>query len=309
MSVIHMETEVVRESGNRLLRFATELSAAVDRLSYQSRRLRGAWQGGGSESFIAQFQDLIRRMNAHIGELDQLGLRVIREVDEWEQVDRANSFRMFLADNWLQTMEDAAKIGVAASFAVMMRTSALRPNSIIINAPPLLKEIFGGRKLREFIGLEKTLNIIKPSTLAKKMFLMNLSIDVIPQVLSDFREYGLSQRFVSAALVDAVLKSTCSLLLLGASKLIMTAGFSNPVTGGLILATWVAGPIVWKHIEPGLSSWFESRGITREVLIERGVRAMDQALNFGQYMVQSAREQVGRAFSSYIRALVSPSSI
>nr|MBC7245775.1 hypothetical protein [Chloroflexota bacterium] len=308
MGVIHMETEIVKEGAECLLHFATDLSAIVDRLSYHGRILRGAWQGGRSENFVAQFNGLIRQMNAHIQELDQLGLRVIREVNEWEQVDRDNSFKTYWEDNWLHILKDATKIGVAASFAAMMRTSVLRPNSIIISAPPLLREIFGGRKLRAFIGLEETLNIIKPSTLAKKMFLMNLAVEVTPQLISDFREYGLSKRFVSAALVDAVLKSASSLLLFGASKLIMAASFSNPVTGGLILLTWVAGPVLWDYIEPGLSRWFESHVTTREALIEQGVRAIDKTLNFGQYVVQSARQKADQVFSGYIRALA-PSTI
>lgn len=89
MTIIHMETEHVREVIRMLSQKALELEQVRSNLRSASQRLAMAWQGGRrSERFQRQFETLLRQCEMRAQELQMLARRASSEVQEWEEVDQ-----------------------------------------------------------------------------------------------------------------------------------------------------------------------------------------------------------------------------
>jgi len=87
MTTIHMETEQVRNVARQLDQWAANLLSSGAALRSTSGRLSIAWQGGRSESFLSNFRTLMRNYEMQVQQLQNLALRVSREVDEWQSAD------------------------------------------------------------------------------------------------------------------------------------------------------------------------------------------------------------------------------
>jgi uncharacterized protein YukE len=97
MTKLHMETEQVRQIARQLDQKALDLLSKASMLSSISGRLSVAWQGGRSESYVNTLRSLIRKYESQIQQLQDLALRVYREVDEWENTDCSNNWEPSLA--------------------------------------------------------------------------------------------------------------------------------------------------------------------------------------------------------------------
>ncbi len=88
MTIIHMETERVRQTARQLDQWAATMLLHSHTLRSSAGRLSVAWQGGRrSERFHQEYQALVRKLEQQIQELHTLALRVLREVEEWENKD------------------------------------------------------------------------------------------------------------------------------------------------------------------------------------------------------------------------------
>ena len=91
MTIIHMETDRVRDIGQRMNQVGMEMLSKESLLRLASGSLSVAWQGGGADSYHRELVSIVKKMELQIEELQHLSLRVSREVDEWSQVDQQRS--------------------------------------------------------------------------------------------------------------------------------------------------------------------------------------------------------------------------
>lgn len=92
MTTIHMETERVRETARLLDQWVTELYTKGATLKTASGMLSAAWLGSGAEDYHRTFNSWIKEYESQTQQLEDLTLRVSREADEWESVDRDSHF-------------------------------------------------------------------------------------------------------------------------------------------------------------------------------------------------------------------------
>jgi len=103
-----METAFVRTTGELLQKTAERIEQNVNKLSNVGSQLESTWQGNSSHSFKNESHTTLQNMRYVVGEGRKLGLRVQREVEQWEQTDASlNSggtsgsiLDIFLADNF-----------------------------------------------------------------------------------------------------------------------------------------------------------------------------------------------------------------
>ncbi len=82
-SVIHMETEEVREVARQLDRISAEIDQEIAQLGNKLRALN--WQSPTRDEFIGDFSEWQRKIQICAEQGAALGSRVQREVEEWEQ--------------------------------------------------------------------------------------------------------------------------------------------------------------------------------------------------------------------------------
>lgn len=87
MTIIHMDTERVREVARQMSQSAADMLSKGDTLRTMSGALSAAWQGGRSEEVLREYNAFLRAFDSRIKELQELALRLMREVDEWELTD------------------------------------------------------------------------------------------------------------------------------------------------------------------------------------------------------------------------------
>lgn len=87
MTIIHMETEQVRELISRMDRATSEFLEQTESLRSVGPTLSNAWEGESATEFIADMNELARNYQAQAQALDTLARRLSRELDEWEQAD------------------------------------------------------------------------------------------------------------------------------------------------------------------------------------------------------------------------------
>lgn len=92
MIIIRMDTEAIRDLARQMDMRAIEMQHQLASLEVAIGRLVWIWQGGDASYFRHDFRDCLHRLQANVDQLDQLALRVSREVDEWEQADRERRF-------------------------------------------------------------------------------------------------------------------------------------------------------------------------------------------------------------------------
>ena len=94
MTTIHMQTETVRSAARQMTQAAAQADAELHSLQRALQDLGYTWQGGSSDEFSAQAQDVLRQLGARSEALSMLAGRVEREVAEWEQVDQRGAASM-----------------------------------------------------------------------------------------------------------------------------------------------------------------------------------------------------------------------
>lgn len=96
MPVFHMETELVRSTGDQLQRVSASLQQQAQQLNYAVQSLTNAWQGYSANIFMAEIQPLLQQLNQFVDNGQILNQRLQREVDEWERVDNRRGSGMVL---------------------------------------------------------------------------------------------------------------------------------------------------------------------------------------------------------------------
>jgi uncharacterized protein YukE len=81
-----METERVREIASQLDQKVLDFLSKESTLRSASGQLSGAWRGGRSERFLSNLRALLGNYETQVQHLQDLALRVSREVNEWEEV-------------------------------------------------------------------------------------------------------------------------------------------------------------------------------------------------------------------------------
>jgi uncharacterized protein YukE len=111
MSLLHMETDLVRGAGYQVQQASTSLQQQTHQLNYSVQNLAGVWQGPSANIFVAEIQPLLFRLNqfAHAGEV--LNQRLQREVDEWERVGSSFGGGSVAARVGIITGEDTVTAG------------------------------------------------------------------------------------------------------------------------------------------------------------------------------------------------------
>lgn len=96
MPVFHMETELVRSTGDQLQRVSASLQQQAQQLNHAVQNLTNAWQGYSANIFMAEIQPLLQQLNQFVDNGQILNQRLQREVDEWERVDNRRGSGMVL---------------------------------------------------------------------------------------------------------------------------------------------------------------------------------------------------------------------
>jgi uncharacterized protein YukE len=144
MTSIHMQTESVYSSARQMAQSATQADAALQSLQRAMQGLDYIWQGGSSDEFSAQAQEMLRLMGAKNEELVLLAERVKSEVTEWEQVDQrgAASMRGIGSFPLLRQTHFALSAGGGQS-EVPFYNNTILPIFTALSAVPLLSGLPG----------------------------------------------------------------------------------------------------------------------------------------------------------------------
>lgn len=85
MSVLHMETEEVREVACRMDEWARILWSRGEDLQSTSALLSQAWQSDEADRFLQQFNSWLECYRVQVEQLQSLACRLSRKVAEWEE--------------------------------------------------------------------------------------------------------------------------------------------------------------------------------------------------------------------------------
>ncbi len=111
MAKIHMQTENVRSLAQLMARQADRFMEKSESLGRICGRLSGAWMGGsGSERYLSKLRALAKKFESQSYALQQLSIRVNREVDEWAEKDAHFSGKSSLAVERIPFGENVARV-------------------------------------------------------------------------------------------------------------------------------------------------------------------------------------------------------
>ncbi len=116
MTTIHMETEKVRAVAKKLDTDGALMLSSLNQTRSSASRLRFAWQGGDADEFNNDLNRLIKNIENQVVALQNLSVRVSREVDEWsgkDVFDQTATIRPILKGSAL--FGGAALVGASAS--------------------------------------------------------------------------------------------------------------------------------------------------------------------------------------------------
>jgi len=304
-NIIHMDTDLVQEGGRKLIYTATDLLNWVDRLRYCAYDLRQAWSSPQATKYMQDFDKLIESLRAQSQNLDTLGNRVMREIDEWIDTDRMDpEYISALKDSFSVSEKEGETLFSAVALASMLSWSPLRPNSVILSGP---------NWLRKAVGIKEMTRVIKPANLARGMAVAGLITsagDAFEAIQEDLANplYEDVSRMTSAITVDGAFRFALSAVGTAAIPLalgaIVTAVGLPVVTGGAVV---LAGSVLLgfgysKLVEaPVWEMWKNST--VREDVIEKGARVINQVSNYVNHVTQKTIEHISGAFSGFINAI------
>jgi hypothetical protein len=185
--LLHMDTDEVRYAGYLLTSFADETQGSLQSLLGAVRSLD--WSGPHREDYVDDFERLARRFLRHLQDGEDLGRRVQREAEEWEQVSQgavgigvagglagisgavagrapdAEWFPMWAKDG-SEFVEDVAdRIKLANRLAGLTILPALAWGSTY----PGQRIVEGARGFKEFLGLPSHLTHIADAKLGAQI--------------------------------------------------------------------------------------------------------------------------------------------
>lgn len=87
MTTLHMQIETVRSTALEMKQSSEAMSAEMQALRASIQRLVTAWDSSASDQFQSEAENLLRQLMQQQENLSFLAERVMREVQEWEDVD------------------------------------------------------------------------------------------------------------------------------------------------------------------------------------------------------------------------------
>ncbi len=305
MTTIHMETELVYEQGRMMIYRASDLLNMADRMDSALRNLRSTWHGPSADSQTVEIQNTIRALRTRAVELEDLGRRILREMDEWMNADRTQSaYISALKNTFSLSLSDFEKTAAALILASTLRWTSRRPNSIVFTGPNWMRKV---------LGIKEMTRVIRPSTLGKGLAITGLveslweGGDAARESLLEYWQEDVN-RAISAATLDGGFKFAITALgavgiPLGLAALVaglpvVTAGaivIGGSVVLGLLYSKFVEGPVweLWKH------------SIARLDAIETQKHMLDRLTYVVRNVMDEAVRKVDEGFSGFIQSILS----
>jgi uncharacterized protein YukE len=88
MPILHLDSQYVRSTGQKLSFMSDMMYGEVSRLNTRLIMIQSSWTGNSSARFQEELSTAIGRLRRLADEADDLNRRLQRKVDEWEEVDR-----------------------------------------------------------------------------------------------------------------------------------------------------------------------------------------------------------------------------
>lgn len=132
MTTLHMETENVRATARGMAQSGEQIALSIQALTRSVQALRSTWEGGDSEEFGIEAQNLVRQLDEQANLFIALAGRVDREVSEWEETDQRG------AGDW-QGVVSSGGGPFGASAGVLGLSTGATIASLIAGLPAWLK--------------------------------------------------------------------------------------------------------------------------------------------------------------------------
>lgn len=87
MTTIHMETEKVQTIARNMDTTGSAMLTSLHQIQSATARLNYAWRGGEADDFNNDLNNLIKKLEHQVTNLQNLSVRVAREADEWSSSD------------------------------------------------------------------------------------------------------------------------------------------------------------------------------------------------------------------------------
>ncbi|KAA3661737.1 MAG: CHAP domain-containing protein [Chloroflexi bacterium] len=97
MTLLHMETDLVRNMGDQLHQTSVSLQDQTQTISHSIQTLSGVWQGASATIFIGEIQPLMQALHQLSTAGETLNKRLQQEVDEWERIASSSLNKTVLA--------------------------------------------------------------------------------------------------------------------------------------------------------------------------------------------------------------------
>lgn len=85
MAVLHMETEVARDTQKTIVAKQQEITASLQQSSASVNELRSNWLGSSASQFFQEYDQWNNAMNRMLEEYARMGTQLQSEIAEWEQ--------------------------------------------------------------------------------------------------------------------------------------------------------------------------------------------------------------------------------
>lgn len=92
MGKIHLEVEQGRNLVQKVKRAANELFDSASLVKRKASSLPSYWSGGAAREFSRDVSRVVSQLEDQIDQLEQLGVALNREIDQWVEEDSNNSF-------------------------------------------------------------------------------------------------------------------------------------------------------------------------------------------------------------------------
>lgn len=84
MATLHMDVDTCESTQRNMVSQHDQMKSAIDNLTTSVNSTVGsAWMGNSATEFQSLYDDLQRRVNMNVQELEQLAVRLQNEITEW----------------------------------------------------------------------------------------------------------------------------------------------------------------------------------------------------------------------------------
>ncbi|MDI6770679.1 MAG: WXG100 family type VII secretion target [Anaerolineales bacterium] len=313
MTTLHMETEQVRQAAQRLGNIAAQMLTAASALRSTRGRLSVAWQGGRAEGYQQSLRDLIRRYENQLQGLEDLALRVSREVDEWEAADRDRPFGRWHDEKTLFERLNA-DIGFVRNTATFAATAYLLSRIKAGTTYVGQMKYYGPQWVKKIAGVSPTLthsgatglakNIAKDAHLGPLQWGL-AGLEYSDKAVEDWARYEKGSEKTAALAVDASFVAVKTVGTLAFQKLIMgtlgvaalgalaTAGAPVVLVAAAGFGIWWGSGALFNLGADSLYKLSDNAGV-KDAIVQASGQMIDGAVN----VAGSAAKFVDSAFKS-----------